>query len=88
MSGHVFNIPRVGGGVVAAAGLINLHGEPHGCCIREKLFGTKTSIKTDCEWKFTNTRVFVTCTIVMPARVPRSGHCSKNFMGDKSLRFL
>lgn len=27
MSGHVFNIPRVGGGVAAAAGLINLHGE-------------------------------------------------------------
>lgn len=27
MSGHVFNIPRVGGGVDAAAGLINLHRE-------------------------------------------------------------
>lgn len=27
MSGHVFNIPRVGGGVAAAASLINLHSE-------------------------------------------------------------
>lgn len=27
MSGHVFNIPRVDGGVAAAVSLINLHGE-------------------------------------------------------------
>jgi len=31
MSGHVFNIPRVGGNVVAAAGLINLHGKAVYC---------------------------------------------------------
>lgn len=31
MSGHVFNIPRVGGGAAAAAGLINLHGGAP-CC--------------------------------------------------------
>lgn len=34
MSGHVFNIPRVGGGVAAAAGLINLHGEAVLRCTR------------------------------------------------------
>lgn len=37
MSGHVFNITRVGDGV-AAAGVINLHSRvaPYECCIREK----------------------------------------------------
>lgn len=37
MSGHVFNITRVGD-AMAAAGIINLHSHvaPHGCCIREK----------------------------------------------------